>query len=179
MTVDRNTLRDTLRFWTSGVTVVATLAPQNALASAETAYPYAGMTVSSFLSLSLDPPQILVSLAKKSTTTDALLASGVFSVSILHADQAHLADRFAGRSGLSPQQDRFDGVAVHTAASGAPILSDALAWLDCRVHAVHDGSTHWIVVGSVLATRRANEAAPPLIYFNRDYVTPTPENEQP
>ena len=87
MSVDRSTMRDTLRFWASGVSVVATLAPQG-----QPAYPYAGMTVSSLMSLSLEPAQILVSLAKQSTTTESVLASKIFSVSILTAEQAALAD---------------------------------------------------------------------------------------
>ncbi len=170
MTVDRNTMRDTLRFWASGVTIVATTAQEQA------EHPYAGMTASSFLSLSLEPPQILVSLAKVSTTTDAVLKAGWFSISILNAEQAELANRFAGRAHLAPNEDRFDGVAVHTAKTGAPILSDALAWLDCRIAAVHDGSSHWIVIGEVLAT--GYNDTEPLIYFNRAYATVTPEREQ-
>jgi flavin reductase (DIM6/NTAB) family NADH-FMN oxidoreductase RutF len=173
MTVDRNTMRDTLRFWTSGVTIVATRATEP-----DALHPFAGMTASSFLSLSLEPPQILVSLAKFSTTTAVVLASEVFSVSILTAAQAHLADRFAGRSDLSTREDRFDSVPVITAVTGAPILRDSLAWLDCRIAAVHDGSTHWIVVGEVMATGRKDEADDPLIYFNRAYLNAT-EGEKP
>lgn len=173
MTVDRNTMRDTLRFWTSGVTIVATRSTDPAAP-----HPFAGMTASSFLSLSLEPPQILVSLAKVSTTTAVVLESEIFSVSILTATQAPLADRFAGRSDLSAREDRFDGVPVITAATGAPILRDSLAWLDCRIAAVHDGSTHWIVIGEVLATGVNVDDTDPLIYFNRAYLSATPANEQ-
>jgi flavin reductase (DIM6/NTAB) family NADH-FMN oxidoreductase RutF len=174
MSVDRSTMRDTLRFWASGVSIVATLAPHG-----QPAYPYAGMTVSSLMSLSLEPAQILVSLAKQSTTADSVLASKIFSVSVLTAEQAPLADRFAGRSDLSAHQNRFDGVPVITAATGAPILQAALAWLDCRVVSVHDGSTHWIVVGEVVATGHREDDVSPLLYFNRAYASITPEREQP
>lgn len=172
MTVDRNTLRDSLRFWSSGVSVVATVTPPGV-----DSHPYAGMTVSSFMSLSLEPAQILVSLAKQSVTTEAVLQARVFSVSVLTADQAALADRFAGRTGLPSHIDRFDGVPYQTAITGAPILQNALAWFDCQIAAVHDGSTHWIVIGDVLAT--AHRDAAPLIYYNRAYASLTLEREQP
>jgi flavin reductase (DIM6/NTAB) family NADH-FMN oxidoreductase RutF len=173
MNVDRNTLRDSLRFWSSGVSIVSTVTPPDV----ET-HPYAGMTVSSFMSLSLEPPQILVSLAKQSFTTEAVLQAGFFAVSVLAAEQGELADRFAGRSGLASNVDRFNGVPYQTSFTGAPILQDSLAWFDCQVAAIHDGSTHWIVIGDVLATAHRDDAAP-LIYYNRAYSTLTPEHEQP
>ncbi len=67
---------------------------------------------------------------------------------------------------------------ITTAVTGAPILRDALAWLDCRVTAVHDGSTHWIVVGAVAAAGYSDEDAVPLIHFNRAYHVLTPEGER-
>lgn len=173
MPVERNTLRDTLRFWSSGVSVVATTA-KNARG-----LKYAGMTVSAFNSLSLEPPLILICLAKETTTTNAILDSRLFSVSILGGDQAYLGDRFAGRIDLPANGDRFDGIPVETAVTGAPILRDALAWLDCRVHTLHDGSTHWIIIGEVVATGHKDEAISPLIYFNRAYSALTPESERP
>lgn len=171
MAVDRNTMRDTLRFWGSGVAVVATMA------DAAHEFPYAGMTVSAFNSLSLEPPLILVCIAKNTTTSDCLLRHRVFGVSILGGDQEYLSDRFAGRIDLPTHGDRFEGVAVETAVTGAPVLSDALAWLDCRVQSIHDGSTHWIVCGEVVATSHKDDAVSPLIYFNRAYFTLTPESE--
>ncbi len=173
MAVEPNTLRDTLRFWSSGVTIVTTLADEQAQG-----FKYAGMTVSAFNSLSLEPPLILLCLAKASITTQYLLDAGVFSVSILSGDQAELGDRFSGRMKLPSRQDRFNGVAVETAVTGAPYLQDALAWLDCRVQTVHDGSTHWIVIGEVVATGHKDDTTPPLVYFNRAYSALTPEREQ-
>ncbi|MEO8398143.1 MAG: flavin reductase family protein, partial [Chloroflexota bacterium] len=120
-------------------------------------------------------PQILISLDKKSATTAFLLKAGVFAISILNADQAALSDRFAGRTPLPSHGDRFVGVEYETAVTGAPILHDALAWFDCRVQTVHDGSTHWIVIGSVVASGHPPKATDPLIYFNRSYSTLAPE----
>ncbi len=172
MLVDSQTLRDTLRFWGTGVTIVTT--------AAETAQDRqtAGMTVSTFNSLSLEPAQILVCLAKASVTTDLILTSRIMAVSILSSEQAYLSDRFSGRLALAPGEDRFDGVPITTAVTGAPILRDALAWLDCRVTAVHDGSTHWIVVGEVTAAGHGDDSAAPLIHFNRAYHVLTPEGER-
>jgi flavin reductase (DIM6/NTAB) family NADH-FMN oxidoreductase RutF len=169
MAVNQSSLRDTLRFWSSGVSVVATLT------NGAHDFKYAGMTVSSFTSLSLEPPQILISIDKKSTTTGYLLKAGVFAISILSGVQAELSDRFAGRTPLPSHGDRFVGVEFETAVTGAPILHDVLAWLDCRVETVHDGNTHWIVIGSVMASGHQAEAADPLIYFNRGYSTLAPE----
>src|SRR4051794_39163223 len=112
MTVHQSTLRDTLRFWSSGVAVAATLT------NSAHDFKYAGMTVNSFSSLSLDPPQILISLDKKSATTAFLLKAGVFAISILNADQAALSDRFAGRTPLPSHGDRFVGVEYETAVTG-------------------------------------------------------------
>lgn len=172
MAVNQSSLRDTLRFWSSGVSVVATLT-DNARD-----FKYAGMTVNSFTSLSLDPAQILICIDKNSTTTDYLLKAGVFSISILSADQADLSDRFAGRVTLPSHGDRFVGVAFETAVTGAPILHGALAWLDCRIQTVHDGSSHWIVIGSVVASGHTPTATEPLIYFNRAYSMLAPEPER-
>lgn len=172
MAVDRNTMRDTLRFWGSGVTVVATLADE------AHDFPYAGMTVSAFTSLSLEPPMVLVCLNKNTTTSECVLKRRFFSVSILSGDQASLSDRFAGRIDLPTHGDRFGGVPVHTAETGAPILNNALAWIDCRVQGVHDGSTHWIICGEVVAAGHKDDSASPLIYFNRGYVSLTPEGER-
>ncbi len=170
MAVERNAMRDTLRFWSSGVTVVATTAATQELN-------YAGMTVSAFTSVSLEPPLILVCLAKNTTTANTVLQSQVFSVSLLSGEQAHLSERFAGRVALPEHGDRFDGIAVQTAVTGAPILGDALAWLDCRVQTVHDGGTHWIVLGEVVATGHQDDATPPLVYFNRGYYALADEPE--
>ena len=161
-------MRDTMRFWASGVAVVS---------SADDTC-RAGMTVSAFNSLSLEPSLILVCLKKNTRTTQVIENSGVFSVSILGADQVELSDRFAGRVPLTDGEDRFDGISEFTAETGSPILGDALAWVDCKVHHIHDGSTHWNVIGEVLMARcpTANDESP-LVYFNRGYHALAPLTE--
>jgi flavin reductase (DIM6/NTAB) family NADH-FMN oxidoreductase RutF len=156
--IDPQMMRDTLRLWASGVSVVTTAR------GAERS----GMTVSAFASLSLEPPQILVCLAKDARTAQLLRDTGVFAVSFLNERQAGLSDRFAGRVPLDTIEERFNGVEVFSAVTGAPILADSIAWLDCRVLTQHDGSSHWIVIGEVLATGQ-HLPARPLLYFDRDY----------
>jgi flavin reductase (DIM6/NTAB) family NADH-FMN oxidoreductase RutF len=164
-------MRETLRLWASGVSVVTSAEGGN----------YTGMTVSAFNSLSLEPPMILVCLSKNTHTADMVLRSSAFGVSILGEDQASISDRFAGRIPLETHEARFDTVATALYETGAPILADAISWLDCRVQTVHDGSTHWIVIGEVVATGCQGKVAPPLLYFNRAYraLTIPVEEAQP
>jgi 3-hydroxy-9,10-secoandrosta-1,3,5(10)-triene-9,17-dione monooxygenase reductase component len=167
--VDSQAMRDTLRLWASGVSVVTTAS----------ATEKAGLTVSAFNSLSLDPPMILVCLHKDSHAIPTLQATGVFAVSILSAEQEHLSDRFAGRTPLAEGEDRFTDVPTHTAVTGSPILEGAIAWLDCRVRTIHDGSTHWILIGEVVATNTNAERVDPLLYFDRNYRSLTREFARP
>jgi flavin reductase (DIM6/NTAB) family NADH-FMN oxidoreductase RutF len=159
--MNANDLRDTMRLWASGVAVVSTA----------DATCRAGMTVSAFNSLSLTPPAILVCVQKGTRTVEVIQSAGVFAVSILSAEQAEISDRFAGRIPLAEGEDRFDGLRLMTAQTGVPILADALAWLDCKLREIHDGSTHWIVIGEVVAAAPQPDNAPPLLYYNRNYHT--------
>jgi flavin reductase (DIM6/NTAB) family NADH-FMN oxidoreductase RutF len=156
--VDAQLLRDTLRLWASGVSVVTTAGNDRR----------AGMTVSAFNSLSLEPPCILVCLLKTTTTAQLIQETGRFAISILGEDHAYISDRFAGRVPLLDHEDRFDGVPFTTAVTGSPILTEALAWLDCRVETTYDGNTHWIVIGQVLAAG-SGESEAPLVYYDRNY----------
>jgi flavin reductase (DIM6/NTAB) family NADH-FMN oxidoreductase RutF len=159
MTVDPATFKETLAHWASGVTVLTTVGESGPV----------GITASSFTSLSINPPQVLVSVNKRLYTHDAIRQSGVFAVSILHDGQEEVGKRFAG---MVPEiEDRFAGLALHVADTGSPILSDALAWVDCSVQHVYDGDDHTIFVGQVLAAGvgpQGNNGAP-LLYYNRGW----------
>jgi flavin reductase (DIM6/NTAB) family NADH-FMN oxidoreductase RutF len=160
MAVSDDQLRDAMRRWATGVTVV-TAAHENV---------YHGMTVSSFTSVSLDPPLILVSLERSTRTRQLVLDSAHFAVNVLHAGQEDISDRFAGR--IPDVDDRFVGLEFHTLESGAPLLEDALAWLDCRVSAVIEMATHTIIIGHVIAVRAPaldEGDGDPLLYYNRSY----------
>ena len=164
MGVDPRTYKETLAHWSSGVTVVTSLADGHPV----------GITASSFTSLSLDPPQVLISINKKLFTHGAVHESGRFAVSILRAEQVEWGKRFAG---MIPEiEDRFAGIETFTAASGCPILSEALAWVDCEVRRMYDGEDHTIFVGEGMAagvgrTPAGSEdaAAAPLLYYNRQW----------
>ena len=152
-------MRRSMRLWSCGVTVVTTAFGERR----------AGMTASSFTSISLEPPLILVCLHKEAGTSLLLQESGHFGVSILgEAQEAHSA-LFAGYTDLPPGVERIDTVPTFVAESGVPLLQEAIAWMDCRVFGVHDGATHHVITGEVLATGRMEDPAWPLVYHNRAY----------
>ncbi|MCJ0873530.1 flavin reductase family protein [Streptomyces sp. AP-93] len=123
----------------------------------------AGFACQSFASLSLDPPLVTFMVARTSTTWPRIARTGVFCVNILGAEQGELCRAFAV-SGA----DKFAGVA-HTPApaTGSPQLEAVPAWIDCRIHAVHTGGDHLIVVGRVEAMGAAGEGEPLLFHKGR------------
>lgn len=126
-----------------------------------------GLTVSSFCSVSLDPPLILVCLRRDGYCHDFIVEAGSFAVNVLAATQEDAARRFADVR-LSPAQ-RFENLAYRAETTGAPVLADAIAWLDCRVAAVHPGGDHSIVVGEVVtAGQNGPDAA--LVVYGRQYI---------
>lgn len=104
-----------------------------------------GLTVNSLTSVSLHPPLLLVCLDERSATLETVRESGAFAVNVLARESTALADRFArGR-----RATRFRGLGSREEVTGAPILEDALAWLDCVVEALHAAGDHAIVLGRV------------------------------
>jgi flavin reductase (DIM6/NTAB) family NADH-FMN oxidoreductase RutF len=151
--LDATHFRAAMSRFASGVTVVT------AVGSDGTDH---GMTVSAFSSLSLTPPLVLVCIDKSATLLPHLLAGESFGISILAAGQSELSRRFADQDA-----PRFDGVAVTRGSLGVPLLDGAVAHLECRRSAVHEGGDHLIVVGEVLRARAFVEE--PLVYFHRGY----------
>ena len=156
MTVESDLLRQAMRFWATGVTIV----------TAAHAGVKHGMTVSSFTSVSLQPAQVLISLAQNTRTHDLITRSHHFGISILDSSQVELSDIFAGR--MPDDMDRLVGVETMTLVSGTPLLKDALAQLDCHVITTLGSGTHTIFIGEVLSAQSRN-GDDPLIYFNRNY----------
>ncbi len=156
--VDPQVMRDTLRFWSSGVVIVTTQHDGEP----------AGMTASAFNSLSLDPPQIVICLHKSSYTAQMIEQTGKFAISLLSDDQRNISELFAGRIAVNDISSRFNGLETTTAITGSPILSEAIAWLDCEVAKLHDGDSHWIIIGRVMAAGNS-DAHNPLLYYNRGY----------
>jgi flavin reductase (DIM6/NTAB) family NADH-FMN oxidoreductase RutF len=122
----------------------------------------AGLTVNSFCSVSLAPPLVLVCIDRRSDSHAALAESGVFNISVLSEDQQDVSRRFA-----TAGPAKFEGVALPTGENGAPIVPEALAVLECRVHATHDGGDHLIYVGEV--TRLQHRPGRPLLYHASAY----------
>ncbi|MCU0255110.1 MAG: flavin reductase [Vicinamibacterales bacterium] len=148
--------RHVLARFASGVTVV-TVACEGRLA---------GFTASSFASVSLDPPLVLVCVARRLEALALIERCGRFGVSILGAHQRDHGLRFAGL--LPGVHDRFEGVDLVGGREGSPWLAGSLAWLDCRVWRLHDGGDHAIVVGEVVEAR-LGEGAEALGYFDRHW----------
>ena len=126
------------------------------------------MTASAFTSVSLDPVLVLVCVEKDARFHDAVLESANWGVSVLAASGRRAAEWFAARGRpLGGQLDRVE----HTRGegTGAALLTDSLAWLECRTTAVYDGGDHDIVVGAVLTVATSGLEAPPLIYYRSAY----------
>jgi len=158
MSIGSEDFRDALRLFPSGVTIVTMLDP-------ETGSPH-GLTVSAFTSVSPKPPLILIGIDHRATAYPMLEKEGaVFAVNILAHDQSEQSNRFA----WVKDEDRFAAGDWGTAVTGAPILKDALAWLDCTIFARHLSGTHTIYVGEVQASDVPRAEDLPLIYWNRGY----------
>ncbi|MBB5153523.1 flavin reductase family protein [Saccharopolyspora phatthalungensis] len=123
-----------------------------------------GLVVSSFTSVSLDPPLVAFLPTKSSTTFPKIRDSGSFCANVLAAAQRDLCRAFAVSGG-----DKFAGVDWSPGPTGSPILAGAVAWIDCDIDAVHDAGDHEIVVGRVraLAAEPADPSA--LVFFRGGY----------
>lgn len=151
--LDSGAFRDVVGRFASGVTVLTTCDADGR---------DRGMTVSAFSSLSLDPPLVLACIGHDATIAGSVAATEHFGVSVLAEDQEPLSRRFA-----DPDADRFDGVPFSRGALGVALLDGALAHLECRIVARHEGGDHTIVVGEVLhASARDGR---PLVHMRGDY----------
>jgi flavin reductase (DIM6/NTAB) family NADH-FMN oxidoreductase RutF/DNA-binding MarR family transcriptional regulator len=131
---DLKAFRRTLGQFATGISVIAT----------EQAGCPIGVTANSFNSLSLDPPLILWSIARTSRSFAAFNDASYFCVSILGEDQIDVSQKLS-----SSKEDKFSDVDWSAGIGGAPIITGAIATLECSTHAIHDGGDHIIVVGRV------------------------------
>jgi len=127
-----------------------------------------GMTVTSVSSLSVDPPSLVVSINRASSSWPLLKRHGFFGVNILTADQLDVAERFTGKDGLKGVE-RFAGATWTTGASGVPLLVGALAAIDCEAEDIVERHSHAIVIGRVLDLRLSSRTAA-LAYWQGQYV---------
>lgn len=126
-----------------------------------------GFTATSVSSLSIDPPSVLVSLNRNSSSWPVLQRYGKFAVNVLAHDQHDIADRFAGRGGVKGAQ-RYHGANWAELVTGASALSDALTVLDCELDEAIDRHSHSILIGRVRAITVRGEARP-LLYWHGAY----------
>lgn len=155
MTISPDDLRVIMRNWASGVGVVTTT--HDGVSH--------GLTVSSFASVSLDPPHIVVSIYNETRTFPLIMGSRRFAVCLLREDQIALSNRFAGRD--SEHEDRFEGYDTFTGVTGITILKDCLAYMECELVETYQSGTNTILLGRVVAGD-SNDGRP-LLYWNRNY----------
>ena len=162
ITIDRkaslNDFRGGMRQLTGGVSVI----------TAGRGMDISGMTVSSVSSLSIDPPALIVSVNRASSSWPLLKRYGCFGVNVLASDQLDIAARFAGKDGLKGA-DRFAGAEWTTRSSGVPLLVGALAAIDCEVEETIERHSHAIVIGRVLDVEVSARMAA-LAYWQGQYV---------
>lgn len=153
--------KDALASWASGVSIVATRA--GGLVH--------GVTVSSFASLSLDPPLVIACIKKDSRLPPMIREAAGFTVSLLSAEQAEASSAFA-RSGREPGPSLGigPGLAEDCTGCGRPVVRGAMAYLDCALHSELAVGDHTIVVGRVVEAVSSPDKAP-LVYYRRRYRT--------
>ena len=156
MTSDARGLRDAFGSFLTGVTVVTTHNAEGAPI---------GFTANSFTSVSLDPPLLLVCLAKTSRNYAALTEASGFAVNILAEDQKDVSNTFA-----RPVEDRFAAVEWKTGPFGSPVFADVAAWFDCSMHELVDAGDHVILIGRVEGFENSGKTG--LGYARGGYFTP-------
>jgi flavin reductase (DIM6/NTAB) family NADH-FMN oxidoreductase RutF len=127
-----------------------------------------GLTATSVSSLSMEPPTLVVCINRTSTTLKAMRKNRVFGVNVLAAGHRSVADRFAGRCNLSGAA-RYQGSEWISLVTGAPLLVDALAAIDCTIETIMEWSTHAVVIGRVEAIHQPG-GAQALIYWRQTYL---------
>ena len=156
MPITSEEYREALRHFPSGVTILT-------IKAGDVKH---GLTVSAFASVSPEPPLIAVMIDQRHHAYPLLETEGaVFAVSILRQDQEELSNRFA----WVKDEDRFAVGDWITATTGAPVLADAEAWLDCTIHDRFAAGTHTVYLGEVQASRVPEPDVAPLLYWNRGY----------
>lgn len=150
---DSSRFRHVLGHFATGVAVITATGPSGPV----------GMAVSSFTSVSLEPPLVAFLPDKSSTSWPKIRGAGVFCVNILSAGQEELCATFARKGG-----DKFAGVSWRPAPSGAPILEGGMAWIDCELTQTFESGDHFIAIGRVLQLE-ASEYGLPLVFFQGGY----------
>ncbi|MEW2625687.1 flavin reductase family protein [Streptomyces sp. NPDC048106] len=128
-----------------------------------------GMTATAFMSVSLDPPLVLVSLREGSRMDDLLAEQPLWAVSVLAESQRHVAGRFAMKGRISDRLLFEDLVYARGEVTNAPLVAGALATLECRTEQRVAAGDHTLVIGRVLTARAPSAEGGPLTYFRGRY----------
>ncbi len=146
---------------------MARLAAGVVVVSARTAEGYRGLTASTLVSVSADPPLVLVGLERESATRAAVVETRRFNVSVLTREQEFLAERFAGRA---PAVDpAWKQIPHRLGTNGIPLISGCAAWLECELEQVHAAGDHDVCIGAV--TTAQTGAGNPLVLWDRGFWT--------
>jgi flavin reductase (DIM6/NTAB) family NADH-FMN oxidoreductase RutF len=161
--VDAIGFRNALGHFATGVSVITALGSDGRPV---------GVTVSSFCSLSLDPPLILFCLGLNTTGLDAYASHGAVTVNVLAEGQDNVAETFATRS-----RSKFAKVPHRTGENGCELLEGCLVSLECGIVSTYVGGDHLIIIGRVARIHAGTEEAPLLRYQGRYARMAAPEPE--
>lgn len=153
--------KQAMRSLVSGVTVIATQDRMGACV---------GLTATAVTSLSADPPSLLVCVNRASTMAPALVRGTMFSVNVLAADQADVAEAFGGQRGLRGT-GKFAYGHWYRSGPGTPLLAGSVVAFECIVSDSTDFATHRVVMGTVLDVHVERAGAAALAYRDGRYVS--------
>ncbi|MFZ1024448.1 MAG: flavin reductase family protein [Thermoplasmata archaeon] len=156
MTVDAIQFRQLMARWATGVTVVT---------AHEEGRDY-GMTVNAFLSLSLTPPSVIISLGVEAETTPVIERTRRFAVNVLAEGQREVSIRFAN---TIPSAEKFESLPVHRGRGDVPLLDGAIARFECDVRTSWRSTDHLVFVGDVIGQSPGADE-PPLLFYHANYA---------
>jgi 3-hydroxy-9,10-secoandrosta-1,3,5(10)-triene-9,17-dione monooxygenase reductase component len=153
-TVDGARFRQVLGHFPTGVTVITAITESGPV----------GLAVGSFFSVSLDPPLVAFCAGKSSTSYPKIAEVGHYCVNVLADEQEDICRVFASKA-----DNKFATIGWRPSpVTGAPVINDVLAWIDCDIHAVHEAGDHYIVLGRVHELEVGHEGGP-LVFFRGGY----------
>jgi flavin reductase (DIM6/NTAB) family NADH-FMN oxidoreductase RutF len=155
--MDEEALRTVMRVFPQGVVVVTAVPPGGE---------QRGITVSSFMSVSLKPPLVLICIMKEALAHEAIDKANAFAVNILADDQGTISDHFAKPNLTSEEQ--FGNIEHEDRAGGPSLIKGCLGYLDCNVVHRFEQGDHTLYVGEVQGGKVLKEGQP-LVFYSRGY----------
>jgi flavin reductase (DIM6/NTAB) family NADH-FMN oxidoreductase RutF len=153
MAIEPQELRRVMGHFATGVTVITTVDPDG--------NPN-GLTANAFLSLSLNPPLVLISVDKAATCYACFGLANGFTVNFLSEDQEEISRRFATKGA-----DKFADLNWRSGTNGAAIIEGVLGYVECKIRECYDGGDHTIVVGEIVTIEATGDR--PLLFFKGKY----------